>query len=83
MTGAEAESAFYKMGNRAVSLRVGGPGLGANPSPTSSAESENVCIYISTAPPPPKRVFLKYFSIKYSRKVHGYLLLFPASYCGT
>lgn len=79
MIGAEADSAFYKMGNGAVSLRVGGPGLGADHSPTSVAESENVCSYPSTPP----RVFLKCFSVKYSSKVHGYLLLFPASYCGT
>jgi hypothetical protein len=57
MIGAEADSAFYKMGNGAVSLRVGGPGLGADSSPTSGAEFENVCSY--TFPPP--RVFLRYF----------------------
>jgi len=58
MDGAEADSAFYKIGNGAVSLRVGGAGLGADHSPTSSAESENVCSCTSTPP----RVFLKYFS---------------------
>lgn len=79
MIGAEADSAFYKMSNGAASLRVGGPGLGADHSPTSSAESENVCSYPSNPP----RVFLKYFSIKYSSKDHGYILLFPASNCGT
>jgi len=78
MIGPEADSAFYIMGNGGVSFRLGGPGLGADHSPTSSAESETVCSYPSTLP----RVFLKYFSIKYTSKVHGYLL-FPASYCGT
>jgi hypothetical protein len=45
MIGAEADSAFCKMGNGAVSLRVGGAGVGADHSPTSSAEFENVRSY--------------------------------------
>jgi len=57
MIGAEADSAFCKMGNGAVSVRVGGAGVGADHSPTFSAGSENVCSSTSTPP----LVFLKHF----------------------
>jgi len=57
MIGVEADSAFCKMGNGAVSIRVGGAGVGADHSPTLSAGSENVCSSTFTSP----RVFLKHF----------------------